>query len=393
MTRHEAVVVGGGIAGAATAYHLTRAGVDALLVDRTDEGRATDAGAGIVSPATSSRTGSTAWFDYGVPAADYYDDLAAALEAAGYDDHGYADASLLAVAVDHAEVEAFDGALTRVRDRQARLGVPAEGAVEELSAAEAREAFPPLADVERAMRYTGAGRVDGASFTAALRGAARDDGLTVREATADGVELRNGAVEAVSVDGERVPTDAVVVAGGAWSRAFGDDLGVDIPVFPMRGQIAHVDVDSDGDVGADADTDPDAETATGTWPIVKAYRGHYLVPWSGGRVAAGATREADSGFAPHPTAGGVHEVLDEALRVAPGLAGAELREVRVGLRPATDDGLPVLGAVPGVEGAYINTGHGPTGLTLGPYSGRQVARLVRGREPEVDLDAFSVDRF
>jgi D-amino-acid dehydrogenase len=89
----------------------------------------------------------------------------------------------------------------------------------------------------------------------------------------------------------------------------------------------------------------------------------------------------------------VREVLSEALRVAPGLARAEIREIRVGLRPFTSDTLPVLGPVPGIAGIFLITGHGPSGLTLGPYSARLVAGQMLGTAPETDLGAFSVARF
>ena len=86
-------------------------------------------------------------------------------------------------------------------------------------------------------------------------------------------------------------------------------------------------------------------------------------------------------------------MLGEALRVAPGLASAGMLETRVGLRPLSADGLPVLGPIPGVAGAYVATGHGPSGLTLGPYSAALVADLVRGRAPALDLTPFRADRF
>jgi D-amino-acid dehydrogenase len=89
----------------------------------------------------------------------------------------------------------------------------------------------------------------------------------------------------------------------------------------------------------------------------------------------------------------VREVLGEALRVAPGLANAEIREMRVGLRPFTTDTLPVLGPVPGVRGVFLVTGHGPSGLTLGPYSGKLVAGQMLGKAAETDLGPFSVARF
>src|SRR5207245_11667137 len=96
------------------------------------------------------------------------------------------------------------------------------------------------------------------------------------------------------------------------------------------------------------------------------------------------------GFTPHTTTAGVRDVLAEALRVAPGLADAEVREIRVGLRPLTPDGLPVLGDVPGVAGIFLVTGHGPTGLTLGAYSGKLVAAQMLGKTPETDLHRLEI---
>jgi len=378
MTDYDAVVVGGGIVGASAAYHLARAGESTLLIDREDEGRATDAGAGIVSPATSSRSGSDAWYEFAVDAADYYPELAARLEREQDGEHGYAPRDLLSVAVEAGEVEPFEANLARIEERGRRLGRPDPDAVRELSPGAARERFPPLARPERALEYGAAARVDGRAFTAALLCAARGHGLAERAADVGSLRVAGGAVEGVVAGGEEYDAGAVVVAGGAWSPAFGDDLGIDVPVEPHRGQIAHLDVDAD----------------TSAWPIVKAFRGHYVVPWDDGRVAVGATREPDSGYAARATAGGVREVLDEALRVAPGLADAELREIRVGLRPVSADRLPVLGGVPGVEGAYLATGHGATGLQLGPYSGKLVAERVReSADDGAPIEGFGVSRF
>jgi D-amino-acid dehydrogenase len=90
---------------------------------------------------------------------------------------------------------------------------------------------------------------------------------------------------------------------------------------------------------------------------------------------------------------GIQEVLNEALRVAPGLAQAEIRDIRVGLRPLTSDTMPVLGPVPGIEHILLVTGHGPTGLTLGPYSGKIIAEAALGQAVTTDISAFHVTRF
>lgn len=90
---------------------------------------------------------------------------------------------------------------------------------------------------------------------------------------------------------------------------------------------------------------------------------------------------------------GVREALGEALRVAPGLATATLHEVRIGLRPTSTDGLPIMGQLPGLDNAYIATGHGASGLTLGPYSGSAVADLAVGKSIAIDLAPFAATRF
>ncbi|MFC6827166.1 NAD(P)/FAD-dependent oxidoreductase [Halopelagius fulvigenes] len=375
--RYDAVVVGGGIVGSSVAYHLAREGTDALLVDRRDEGRATDAGAGILSPATTSRDDET-WVRFAVEAVAYYDELVPALEAEQDGPHGYAERGLLAVAVNGAEADAYDETLELVRERRAEYGTPAPGTIRELDSEEAKARFPPLAETKRAFHYDDAARVDGRTFEAALRRAGRAHGLTEREGGVAEILVEGGDVRGVTLaDGETVEAENVIVAGGAWSAAFESQLGVEVPVEPQRGQIVHLDVDED----------------TEGWPIVSPFRSHYMVSWDDGRVAAGATRETGAGFAPHTTVAGLREVFDEVLRVAPGLSDASLRTSRVGLRPLSEDGHPVLGEVPGVAGAYLATGHGPTGLQLGPYSGKLVAQAVRGETPETDVSQFGVGRF
>jgi D-amino-acid dehydrogenase len=220
--------------------------------------------------------------------------------------------------------------------------------------------------------------VDGRLLAAALLRAATQRGLEVRHAPVEELTIEHGAVTGIRSAGDRIVCGQVVIAAGAWSKELGSRLGIAIPVEPQRGQIIHLGLPG---------------TDTSAWPIVVAFRGHYLVPWDDGRVAVGATRETGSGFSPYTTAAGVLEVLTEALRVAPGLANAEIREIRVGLRPASRDGLPILGPVPGILNLLLATGHGAVGLQLGPYSGKVVAEMIAGSEADTGIGPFSVTRF
>jgi D-amino-acid dehydrogenase len=377
MAVFDAAVIGGGLLGTATAYHLVGAGARTVLVDRGDVGRATDAGAGILSPETNSRD-PEAWFRLAVDAVEYYPALVDRLRGEQDGDTGYAQCGKLVVAVSDDEIEPFARARRIILDRQRSRGLPKPADLHEITAAEARDLFPALAPVHGAIYSRVAARVDGRLLNRALRAAAVARGLVIRDGSVERLVIAGDTVQGLVVGGDTIHAGAVAIAGGAWSDAFGRQLGVAIPVAPQRGQIVHL-----GLRGAD----------TSRWPMVSAFHHHYLVAWPDSRVVAGATRETGSGFTPHTTTAGVREVLDEALRVAPGLAQAEVREIRVGLRPFTPDTLPVLGPVPGVRGVFLVTGHGPTGLTLGAYSGKVIAAQMLGTAPGTDLRPFSIARF
>lgn len=373
MATYDAIVIGGGVVGMATAWHLVRDGARTLVLDRKDAGRASDAGAGILSIA-----GEVEHPDpierFEARAGHYYPELVAELEAAGAGDTGYAVTGALTVAVSDDERAPF----AELRASLRRWPQAAAAGCRELAADEARALFPPLGEVLGALYSPDAARVDGRLLTAALGRAAAARGLDCREAGAELLIVRGGVASGVVVEGETIAAGHIVIAAGAWSGAFAGALGVPIPVEPQRGQICHLRLR-----GVD----------TAGWPIVMAFHRHYMVPWPGGRVVVGATRETGSGFRPEITAGGVMQVLAEALRVAPGLRDAVFHEIRVGLRPASADGLPILGPVPGVPNLLLATGHGPRGLQLGPYSGRVIAEWITRGAPDTDVSVFGLDRF
>jgi glycine oxidase len=116
----------------------------------------------------------------------------------------------------------------------------------------------------------------------------------------------------------------------------------------------------------------------------------YVVPRRDGRVLAGSTME-EVGFQKEVTAGGLRAVLGIALEVVPALAAAPVRSHWSNFRPATADGLPVLGPS-AVDNLFIASGHFRNGILLAPVTAEIVAACVlEGRSP-VDLSPFRVDR-
>jgi D-amino-acid dehydrogenase len=249
--------------------------------------------------------------------------------------------------------------------------------VHDVAPDDAKALFPVLGDVRAALIHPAAARVDGRRFSAALCASARARGLEVSRSGAERLVMTCDRVTGVSTGDGDFAAGMVVIAGGAWSKAFEEQTRARFPVRPLRGQIVHLRVEAQD---------------TTTWPIVQPALSHYLVPWPDGRVAIGGTVE-EAGFDPRITAAGLRELLREGLRTAPGLKDASFVEARVGLRPLSEDDLPVLGPVPGIEGLHVATGHGANGLLLGPYSGALVAAAALGEPPAIDLTPFSGSRF
>jgi glycine oxidase ThiO len=363
----DVVVVGGGLVGAACAYELARDGHRVIVVDRHDAGRATDAGAGILSPETMGGLPES-FLDLADLAGDHYRTLIPALADAGAPDPRYAVCGALRIAFRELDDDAF------AVNRSESMARHPE-ALSVVTPADASALFPPLGEIRDAFYNRRGARVDGRELVSAIEFAAR----------ALGVDWRAGSVEGIAVEGDRavavahadgvIACGTVVIAGGAWTPRLTDSFGLRCGVRPVRGQIVHLGVDAD----------------TSAWPVLQPIFSHYVVPWHDGRVALGATVE-DVGFDASATAAGLRQLFSEGLRVSPGLADATFREVRVGLRPVSDDDVPILGPLPAAPNVHVATGHGANGLLLGPVSGRLVADAVAGRAPTVDLAPFSPAR-
>lgn len=363
------VVIGAGILGASAAWHLAREGHSVTVLDAEHPGKATMAGAGIVCPwATKAAVQDEEWYALYAAGARYYAQLVADLSAGGETQLGYRKVGALVVADDAAE---FDAAGERLARRTAEA--PESGGFERLSAAAARELFPPLRGNLDAWHIPGAARVDARLLAAAMlrravaAGAQIVADLATLEQAGDGIRVRDG-------QGREVPADRVILTGGAWASRALAPLGLAHPVVPQKGQIVHL-----GLPGID----------TSRWPVLLPMASHYLLAFDDSRVVIGATREEGSGFDTRVTAGGQAEVLNAALHWAPGLRDAVHIETRVGLRPAPPTIRPILGPAPRIEGLFLGNGLGAGGLTIGPWAGRQLARLATGAETETSLAPYA----
>jgi len=365
MTRGaDAVILGGGIIGAAIAYELAKEGRRVVLLEKGAVGRQSSwAAAGLLTPihvaaypaplaslcSDSERLYERWIHDLAAPEVEY---RAGGALVPLFDDRDEGDASALEAwrRKEHRPVERLDAA--------------AALAMEPLVSREIRGALL-LPDVAQVRNHR---------LTRALAEAAKRHGAEVRaESEAIGFLRVPGRVNGVKTARGDLFANETVVAAGAWSGDLLAGVDLDLPVRPVRGQMVLLR----GPAGA----------------LNKAVISHdsYLIPRSDGRILVGSTME-EAGFDATTTADGVSFLLARAKRLAPGVGNFAVETTWAGLRPATPDRLPYLGRPPGAEGLIVATGHYRNGILLAPVTAKIVSDLVARREPSRDLSPFRPGR-
>ncbi|WP_226671214.1 NAD(P)/FAD-dependent oxidoreductase [Metabacillus litoralis] len=365
----KVIVIGAGILGASTAYHLAKYGADVTIIDRQDKGQATGAAAGIVCPWISQRR-NKAWYQLVKGGARYYPELIEKLKADGETSTGYRRVGAISL---HRDPEKLEKMAERAMKR--REDAPEIGEVKILSPEETQKLFPLIAEEYSSVYVSGGARVDGKAVRDALVKAAIKNGATFIEDDAVSLLAEDSQIKGVKIREQELTADKVIITGGAWSHQLVEALGMTFKVTPQKAQIIHLEIN---------------HTNTGDWPVVMPPNNQYILSFEEGRIVVGATHEDEAGFDLRVTAGGLHEILDKALQIAPGLAESTMLETRVGFRPFTPGFLPIIGAVPNYKGLLVANGLGASGLTSGPYLGLQLANLSLDMETEIDLDQYPV---
>ncbi len=360
----DLVVVGGGAVGLAVAWRAAQRGLATVVADPAPGTGATHVAAGMLAPITEVHYGEVPLLGLNLESARRWPGFCAELEAAAGSPIGYRAEGTVAVALDDDDREALD-ALLRF---QAQLDLP----VERLTSRDCRSLEPSLSPRVRGGAFVaGDHQVEPRALVAALETACDRAGVAF---TRQAVTRVGPGPQVALADGDRLEGGAVVVAAG-WRSA---EL-LDLPVRPVKGQILRLR----GDVEA---------------LLTRTVRGFshgasvYLVPRADRELVVGATVE-ERGADTTVTAGAVHELLDAALELVPGVSELAVHEVSAGLRPGTPDNAPLLGPVPGERAVWVATGHYRNGILLTPITADAMADLVTGADPPPAARPFGVERF
>jgi glycine oxidase len=366
-TSTDVAVVGGGVVGCAVAWCLAREGVPVSLFERGAlGGEASGVSAGILAPLAESATPGPFVELALVGLRAFDEELEALRETSGLDPE-YRRCGVLRLAMDEAEV--------RTLQEAAAWQANAHLDLRWLEPRQVAALEPGLVPCRGALLSPREGHVHPGRLTLALATAAARSGAILHEQSAPVLPwVEGGRLQGLLVNGDRRSFGTVVLAAGAWSGAWAAQLGLRLPVRPVKGQMLLV---------------------RAVPPPVRhiVFSGHsYLVPRADGTVYVGATQE-EAGFDHRVTLAAVRSLAGHAAALAPALAAAEVTGMGAGLRPGSADGLPVIGRVPGMDNLILATGHFRNGVLLSLVTGRIVTALVRGRPPELPIDSFSPARF
>jgi glycine oxidase len=369
--RYEVVVVGAGVIGLACAWRIAQTGRSVLVVDRAEPGAgASGVAAGMLAPVMEADFGEEALLRLNLEGAAAWPGFAAELAERTGIDLGYVQSGALVVALDRDDAEE----LRRLHELQRSLGLDAEW----LTARECRRLEPGLSPrVRGGVHAPHDHQVDPRAVLQALRTALEQAGGEIlARAEVEAFQESDGAVSGVDTSAGFVAADHVVLAAGAWSQGLPTPARAHSPpVRPVKGQVLRL--------GGPA-------SPLLAERVVRTPR-CYVVCRRTGEVVVGATME-ERGFDTAVRAGAVHQLLEDARDALPDIDERELVEASAGLRPATPDNRPIIGAAK-PDGLVWATGHYRHGVLLAPLTGAAVADIVAGRGVLALKEDFSPDRF
>ncbi len=365
----DMLVVGGGVVGLSLAWDLASAGASVTLVDAAEVGRAASwAGAGILPPARAESALHPIESLRGL-ANRLHAEWATALREMTGIDTGYRRCGGMYVARTAGEEASLIG-LKNLFDE--------EGIVSELlDAAGCSEREPyltPNPPVRRALWTPEECQLRNPWHLRALRVGCQHLGVRIVEhEPIVGWQHRSGRLIAARSPRQTWYADAFCITAGPWSQRLLEELQLPNGIYPVRGQMVLFRSDR---------------------PLVRAIINEgtrYLVPRDDGRLLAGSTEE-EVGFDARPTRQQYEDLIAFARSLVPALADVPVEAVWAGLRPASYDGMPYMGRLPGFANGSVASGHFRSGLSLSPAIARVMRDLMLERPSDVNWSMFRVDR-
>jgi glycine oxidase len=362
------LIVGGGIIGCSLARELARTGAQVVVLDRGRVGgEASSAAAGLLSPTFFDAPAQGPLTDLCRASAAIYEDWVNELRGDGADVVGYRRSGLLAIATNAQEAERLQATL-QLDNYPGRRALW-------LTAQELRKKEPALAgNVCGAAWYPDDAHVDPVRLIRQVARAAERAGVHIREHEPVRRLERHGArIAVVHTDRGSYQPHTVILAAGAWTGLLGEQIGIDVPTRPVKGQLLMADC-----------RNPPVNTPLHAGNAL-------LLPWPDGRMLLGVTIE-EVGFDVSVRLESLRQILQQTIELVPAVAELSLERAWAGLRPATPDEWPYLGPVHPLQNLWVSAGHFRKGILLAPICARLLAKSLSLGSLVPELSAFNPSR-
>jgi glycine oxidase len=355
MRKFDFIVVGGGIIGMMTARELAQRDASVAIFDRGELGReASWAAGGILSPMRpwAEHPGSTELSEQGkILYPEYIESLK---QETGIDSE-YIRSGLVIMDEKHA-------------DKTRKWAFSNNIELEE----DAQNQFSNINIPEHAVLLPEISQLNPSCLLKALRESLKQVSVSIYENTEiTGLVTKNNQFEYVEFNDRKIFSDAVIVTAGAWSKFLLGNIGHEINIKPIRGQMVCV------------------KMKESLLDKIVLDGGHYLIPRRDGHVLIGSTME-DVGFINETTDVARQTLLNWAYSLCPALCSAKLVRHWSGLRPFAREGRAIIGQIPGFKNIYLNAGHFRKGILQAPASARLLVDTLSGKNSFMDIENFSV---
>ncbi|WP_276354718.1 glycine oxidase ThiO [Cohnella caldifontis] len=372
MAGRSVLIVGGGIVGLSCAWEAAKRGFRVTVVEKeTFGGQASGAAAGMLAPFSENAAGPDAFFRLCLDSLNAYPEFVREVEEASGMDAEWRRAGSVAAALHEADWLPLQSRAAW----QSAYG----GRCELLEAADLRKLEPALTGEALAGLWCPVeSHVSAPKLVRALEEACRRSGVTLVGDAGGVTKLETRGEAGAVLETERagaLAADRAVLCAGAWSPLWERWLPIAVPVHPIRGQICAYE-----------------KAAPEVRHMVFSSQA-YWVGKQDGSLVCGAS-EDHAGFERSVTEKGIGRLTRWSGKMFPFLGGRQPSRSWAGLRPATRDGWPLIGPVPGMPEVVVATGHYRNGILLSPATARWVGDLLDGRPAGLAYGgAFAPERF
>lgn len=384
--KKDVCVIGGGVIGLATAYYLLKAGKSVVILERSEIGGGASSSCDDMILLQSKKPGIA--LTLAMESLEVYRGLSDELGSdIGFYSHGG-----MVIIEDEKQLKIMENFVKQ----QISYGLDVE-------IVDRNTLFKKQPHVARYMIASTYSKSDSQVNPLMLMRAFLHKGLNmgmdvVRNASVQEIKQQGDHWKVIGQNNVNVECDNVVIAAGAWSEHIGKLINIDIPITPIKGQIAVTEqiapigetncwtaayIASKHDPSILAGRDEyDSKIGLG-FAFSRAGEGNYFI---------GSTRE-HVGFDKTTDFKAIARMLEQARKYFPIMNQVNIIRTMAGFRPGTKDGSPIIGAIDGLPGLFIAAGHEGDGIALSPITGKSVAEMICGIGNHSRFEQLNLRRF